>query len=346
MAVLEALRESVDKASDSAFGENKRAVLFGTVDSQDAAGQIDRFVARTLATRITEVLFLKMASACAAGLKLSDGRSVFLKIHAGELDLDQLHAVHDAQGFLRERGIPAARLVLPATEFGNGKFATVHAFRSRGDRARAYHRGTIEGAAAMLARIVEGGRAFPLRSSIPDMFAAGTSPLKARAPGIAEPPPLPPAERASAVLEKVKLHGQAISGDRVIAHDDYASRNLRFSDGEVSSVFDFEALRGGVEPVLVGRASIQFINEPSGVRDPAAAAVKFVRAYENSARRMFEGEAAAALDAGVALSVAQFCRSLVRSDGARDEDAPKIFANFMERFRATLGREYPKNPFI
>ena len=55
---------------------------------------------------------------------------------------------------------------------------------------------------------------------------------------------------------------------------------MRFAKGEVSSVFDFEALVAGTEPVLVGQAAVQFINEPSGVRDPATAAVHFIKAYE------------------------------------------------------------------
>lgn len=277
---------------------------------------------------------------------LSDGRKIFLKIHAGELDIDQLHIVHEAQDFLRDKGIPAARLILPAIEFGNGRFASVHGFRDRGDKARAYHRGTIEGAAAMLARMIGIGRSFPLLSSVPDLFLAKTNPLATLAPGIPEPPPLPPAERATEIAKKVKEEGLTISGDEVIAHDDYASRNLRFSDGEVSSVFDFEALRRGVEPILVGRAAIQFINEPTGVRDPAAATVRFVRAYEAAALRAFEGESATALDAGVALAVSTFLRSVVRSEGMRDEDVPRVFQDFMQRFRAALGRQYAPKPFI
>jgi Ser/Thr protein kinase RdoA (MazF antagonist) len=346
MNVLARLEEQIEKATPEAFGRNKRAVLFGTTDSAEAARQISDFVAQALATRISEVIFVKASSACAAGLMLSDGRKVFLKIHAGELDIDQLKAAHQAQDFLREKGIPTARLILAATDFGNGKLATVHGFRDRGDRLRAYHKGAIRAAATALAELISAGRAFPQLPSVPDMFVIGSNPLASRAAGIPEPPPLPPAERATAIVKAVTDDARALSGEIVISHLDWASRNLRFSKDGVSSVFDFEALRRGVEPLLVGHAAIDFINEPSGVRDPAAAARFFVDCYEKAAGYAFEDDAAAALDIGVALAVSRFCRSVVRSEGMRDEDAPRIFQDFMRRFRAALGREYAQKPYF
>jgi hypothetical protein len=346
MSILERLENGIELATPEAFGQNKRVVLFGTTDSEDAAGQIFRFVEQALSTRIDDLYFVKVSSACAVGLRLSDGRKVFLKIHAGELDLDQLQAVHAAQDFLREKGVPAARLILPATEFGNGKFATVHAFRDRGDRLRAYHKGAIRAAATALAQIIKAGRAFPALPTVPDLFIVPTNPLATRAPGIPEPPPLPPAERASAIVKTVTDGARAITGEAVISHFDWASRNLRFSKEEVSSVFDFEALRRGAEPLLVGHAAIDFINEPTGVRDPAAATMFFIDCYEKAAGYSFQGEDAAAIDTGVALAVSRFCRSAARSEGMLDEDAPRIFTNFMDRFRAAFRRDYPKKPFI
>lgn len=346
MAVPDLLRDSIEKATPAALGENKRAVLFGTTDCADAADQISAFVGTALATRISGVLFVNMASACAAGLMLSDGRKVFLKIHAGELDLAELQGVHAAQEFMREKGVPAARLILRATPFRDGKFASVHAFRDRGDGLRAYHRGSIEAAAAAFSGLVEAGRSFSPPAAIPDLFATRKNPLFKRAPGIPDPPPLPAADRANAVATNVKEYARGISGPHVISHGDWASRNMRFTNGEVSSIFDFEALRSAVEPILVGHAAIQFINEPSGVREPPVATAYFITAYERAAGSVFEGDDAVALDAGVALAMSHFLRSVVRSEGMSDEDAPKIFENFMARFRFALGRDYTKNAFI
>jgi Ser/Thr protein kinase RdoA (MazF antagonist) len=346
MTVLDTLQDSIARATPSAFGDNKRAVLFGTTDSADAARQICCFVEQALGSPIEELLFLGMSSAFAAGLTLADGRKLFLKVHAGELDIAQLRRVHDLQDHLREGGLPAASLVLAATEFGNARYASVHAFRDRGERLRAYHRGTIPAAASALARLVGLGRAVAAQNDVPEVFGVRKNPLVTRAPGMPEPPPLPPAEHASAVVERVKEAARAMPGETVICHADWASRNMRFEAGEVSSIFDFEALRLGIEPVLVGQAAIQFINEPSGVREPPVATAYFIDAYERAAGRVFEGEQLVALDTGVALAVSTFCRAMVKSDGMRDEDAPKIVENFMARFRHALGREYAKNPFI
>jgi hypothetical protein len=346
MSILESLAEHLERATFSAFGENKKAVLFGTTNSRDAASQIGQFVEQALGTRIEAVLFLNMSLACAAGFRLSDGRSVFLKIHPGDLEVSELRTVHAVQEELRGQGLPAARLILPATEFRDGKFASIHAFRDRGDPLRAYHKGAINAAAAGLALLIKKGRSSPLLSSVPDIFAKRRNPLTRRAPGTAQPPPLPSADRAAQVMKAVLEDAQSLSGESVIGHGDWASRNLRFSKGEVSSIFDFEAVRRGIEPILVGQGTIQFINEPTGVRDPAYAAAHFVQCYETAAGYRFEGSDAVGLDIGAALEVAKFCRVAVRSDGMSDDDAPRIFANFMQRFRAALGRDYPAKAWI
>jgi hypothetical protein len=346
VAVLETLRDAIETSTPAAFGQNKRAVLFGTTDSKEAARQISRFVEQALGSPIHGLLFLGLSSALAAGLTLSDGRKIFLKIHAGELGLAELNLVHAVQDSMRASGIPAASLMCPAASFGSGRFASVHAFRNPGERLRANNRGTIPAAGSAFARLVETGRAVPARAELPDLFAVLKNPLATLSPGMPEPPPLPPAKQASAVVDRVKEMARSLSGDKVIGHSDWASRNMRFEAGAVSSIFDFEALRSGIEPVLVGQAAIQFINEPSGVREPPVAAAYFIDAYEKAAGRVFEGEEAVALDAGIALAVSTFCRAMVRSDGMRDEDAPKIFENFMARFRFALGRDYPKIPYI
>ncbi len=342
MSVLDRLRETIERASPSAFGENKRAVLFGTTDSGAAALQVARFVERVLDTRIADIMFVRMASACAAGLMLSDGRKVFLKVHAGEFSLEELTVLHRTQDLLREQGIPAARLILPAVDFGNGKYASVHTFRDRGDRLKAYHRGAVEGAAVAFCRLMAIGRQLSAAPALPGMLVERPHPFTKSVLDLPKPPPLPGADRARAVVAAVTESAERAAGLQVIGHGDWASRNLRFSKGEVASIFDFEALVQGVEPVLVGQAAIQFINETSGVREPAAAAVQFVKCYEAAAGYPFKEEGAAAVDIGAALEVARFCRAAVRSSGMKDEEAPRIFSNFMQRFRASFARDYPK----
>ncbi len=330
----------IEQQTDSAHGLNKRMVLFGTLDCADAARQIENFVARSLGARVVETVLAAMSSGGTFGLRLSDGRTVFLKIHAGELLPEHLKALHGTQEMLRGKGIPVARRVLPLTEFGNGRFASVHTFRARGDRLRAAHRGVIESAGAGLARLVSTALSTNLAAEIPDFLFRQSNPFSVRAPGIPEQPKLPEAGRARAVRANVLEAVKTSSGRSIVSHNDWSARNMLFWKGEVSSIFDFEALRRGPEPLLIGKAAITFINEPSGVPDPAGAAVRFIKAYEQAAGYEFSGADAASLDAGAALAVAQFCVSAVRSDGMTDEEAPQIFDVFMQRFRARLARDY------
>jgi hypothetical protein len=341
MSVPNLLREGLQQAALSAFGENKCVVLFGTADSADAALQIDRFLERTFKVRIREVLFVRLASALAAGLVLSDGRKVFLKIHAGELSLDELQALHHLQEGMRGKGIPAARLILPAEDFGNGKFASVHAFRDRGDRLRAYHRGAIEAAAAGFARLIVAGRA-PSSPAVPDIFTKRQHPFVVRASGTAPPKPLPPSERAGELITAARDRARSAAGSEAVGHSDWSSGNLRFAKDELASIFDFEALKRGPEPLLVGQAAIQFINEPSGISDPPSAAAHFIKSYEKAAGREFTGEEAVAVETGAALAAAIFFRAVVRSDGMKDQDVTRIFSDFIKRFRVAYGRSYPE----
>lgn len=337
MSVLEALARQIERATPSEFGLNKRHVLFGSTDTADAAAQIASFLARELKASIRDILITRVASAGAFGFGLSDGRKVFLKIHAGELPLEQLHGLHDVQESLRIQGIPVARRILPATPFGEGCFASVHEFRERGDKGRAGTPQHVEAAAAMLARIVMTGRQLGEFGSVPHILDKEKHPFAKPVKDIA-PPKLPPAERALDIYKSVEKRVPEVQGQVVLGHNDWAARNMRFRGAEVSSLFDFEALRRGPEPLLVGHAAIRFINEESGVTDPMGAAVRFIESYERAAGRRFEGGEVAGIDIGVAFECARFCHAAVRSFEFSDEEAPAIFETIMGRFRQRFGR--------
>lgn len=338
MSVSQALETAIVQATDSHFGLNKRVVLFGGDDCSSAAAQIETFVARELKARIVETVFVSIASAGTFGLRLSDGRTVFLKLQV-EYSREELEALHGAQEALREKGVPAARRILPPTDFNPGVLASVHAFRDRGEKMRPGQKGCIEAAASGLATLNRAAREAVLREAVPMMGRGRSHPFNKLAPGVPEPPKLPSAERAKAVFDRVMEAVRAVDMPLIVSHTDWASRNLRFAKGQVSSIFDFEALRRGPEPLFVGQAAILFINEPEGVSNPAAAAAHFIRCYEK-ARGMFDDEESAAVDTGAALAVARYCHAAVRSEEMTDEEAPRIFEIFMTRFRKQFGRPY------
>jgi hypothetical protein len=337
---VDALQREIEQRTLSEYGLNKRAVLFGTIDCADAARQVGDFVEQAFSSHIAQTLLIRVGSAFAAGLLLTDGRKIFVKIHPGEFSLDELNNHHRAQELLREQGLPIARLILGATLFGREKYASAHAFRDRGDRQRAYHSGTIAGAAQAFGRLIEAARQLPADIDLPDMLTEYPHPFWSPGPGMPPPRPFPPKERIEAVVAAVKDSAIAVLGRKVMGHGDWASRNMKFLDGEVSAIFDFEALVFGPEPVLTGQAAIQFVNEPQGVRDPAAATVEFIKAYETAVGRAFDGEDAVSLDIGVARAVSVYCRRLVRTRVMQDKDAVLAFKHFMTRFRAALERDY------
>lgn len=337
MSALEVLARQIERATPSAFGLNKRHVLFGSADSEAAADQISEFVGRELKASIRDLLIVRIASAGAFGFGLSDGRKVFLKIHAGELAVGQLHALHDSQEMLRQQGVPAARRILSARLFGENCLASVHEFRDRGDRGRAGNSQCVDAAAAMLARIVTTSRQLGDVASLPHILDEEKHPFAIAVPGVT-PPKMPSAARALDIYKAIEERARGVLGPTVVGHNDWSARNMRFRGAEVSSLFDFEALRRGPEPLLVGHAAIRFINEESGVPDPMGAAVRFIESYERAAGRRFEDAAAIDLDTGVALESARFCHAAVRSSEFSDEEAPQIFDTIMRRFRQRFGR--------
>jgi Ser/Thr protein kinase RdoA (MazF antagonist) len=336
---MQDLAGQIENKTNSDAGLNKRLVLFGDADTAAAAKQIADFVETHLGARIVEVLLVAVASAGTFGFRLSDGRSIFLKIHAG-ISAERLQAAHETQEVLRQRGIPVARSLLEITPFGdNGHLASVHAFRNRGERLRAGQKGCVEGASRGLARLDRAAEDRPVVNLRP-VSERWRNALQIRAAGAPEPPKYTVSPRAHDLLQRIDEKVANVPGSPRVSHGDWVSHNLRFWNGEVSSIFDFEALVAGPLPLLVGKSAVMFVNEPSGVRDPADAAVRFVESYETESGHVFSGDEAMALDAGVAYAVAIFLASTVRSGHVKDEEAEDIFKIFMRKFRTRFVRDY------
>jgi hypothetical protein len=108
--------------------------IFGTADPEEITGRLDAFCEAHLGSRLDEVFFCELSVGAAFGLRLKDGRRVFLKAHKLDRSSAFLEAVRRVQEHLYDRGFPCPRPLAGPTPFGPG-LATVEEFVDEGEHA-------------------------------------------------------------------------------------------------------------------------------------------------------------------------------------------------------------------
>lgn len=231
------------------------------------------------------VLYERVSISSVHGLRLTDGREVFVKARE---DDGRAEACLTAQAVLAERGFPCPRPLTPVTRVGG---LAVHAEESR-----------------------PGGSV--LSGDTPDIarrYAAVFARLMAELATVTVAPPLPnprwsrwdhtdpglwPAidfldERDQSVVpefvvdvaERVRKRLRATDLPCVLGHADFEAQNLRWRDGEVWAVHDWDSLAWQPEAALVGAASGAFANVPPPSLVPVESSAAFIEAYQELVRR-------------------------------------------------------------
>ncbi|WP_206796685.1 phosphotransferase [Amycolatopsis sp. MtRt-6] len=236
------------------------------------------------------VLFERRSLSEVAGLRLADGREVVVKARE---DDGRAAACVAAQTGLAERGFPCPRPLTPAIAAGG---LAVHAEEFR-----------------------PGGVLLPGDS--PDVavrYAAVFARLMAELTGVVVPPPLPnprwarwdhtdpglwPAlgfldsrdQRAvpavvteTAVRARKRLLAADLPG--VLGHADFEAQNLRWRDGEIWSVDDWDSLAWQPEAALAGAASGAFASAAPPTLAPVSSSAAFLAAYQELRGRRFTPE--------------------------------------------------------
>lgn len=236
------------------------------------------------------VLFEARSISVVFGLKLADGREVVVKARE---DDGRAGSCVAAQVHLAERGLPCARPITPVVNVGG---LAVHAEES-----------------------LPGGEV--LRGDSPDVavrYAEVFARLMDSLTDVNVPPPLPnprwsrwdhpdpglwPAigfldERdQSAVPEHVvdtafRARKRLLATDLlcVLGHGDFEAQNLRWRDGEVWAVHDWDSLAWQPEAALVGAASGAFASDKPPALAPVGSSAAFIEAYQELRGRRFTVE--------------------------------------------------------
>lgn len=241
------------------WNANLEQVLFDTTNPNEIARLITAHIEAVL-TRPTSALLYSSGVGVVAGLELTDGRRVVIKVHRANVDRQRLLNVQRAQTLLADRGLPAPRPLSEPTPIARG-LATVEELLP-GDDADGHAPAVRTNLASTLCAFHRAARSLPA-------LDVGTSPLLQPPAGALWPEPHSirfdfaatargaewidaHATRARRALMSTPYH------QPIVAHMDWRAENLGFRGHEIIAIFDWDALAVADEAAFVGVNAAQF----------------------------------------------------------------------------------------
>jgi hypothetical protein len=234
--------------------------ILGTDDPGEVTRRLNVFCETCLGSGMAEVLFCELSVGASFGLRLGDGRRVFLKAHPPDRPHQFLRAVRRVQRHLFKQGFPAPRPLVDPAPFGPG-LATVDEFVDEGEHEDAHDPNIRRTMARTLAWLID------LTGEVPDVRGLDRGwcwPKK----GKLWPEPhnalfdfeatAAGAEWIDEVAEEAKRIIDDFDDEVVVGHTDWSVDQMRFKGGEVSVVYDWDSLRFEKEIVVVGHGASHF----------------------------------------------------------------------------------------
>jgi hypothetical protein len=272
---------------------------------------IDTYCRRALGSSIAEAEFVKAGVGCVYGLRLADGRRVVVKVHPPRASARYLEAMQVVQRHLVAAGFPAPEPLAPPAPAGAG-LAVAEVLLDRGGRADAHDPAVRRTMAEALVRLVALARRFAeldgLRENLMAMGPDRLWPVphdarfdfEATARG---------AEWIDVIAARARRARDRDAGDVVVGHTDWRVENMRFADGAISAVYDWDSLAVQREAVLAGGVAHLFTADfsagPDWVQRPSLdEALAFIADYEVARGRPFGADERAVARAALLYAMA------------------------------------------
>ncbi|UUV34112.1 phosphotransferase [Amycolatopsis roodepoortensis] len=236
------------------------------------------------------VLFEARSISAVFGLLLATGRDVVVKARE---DDGRAASCVAAQALLADRGFPCARPITPAT--GVGALA-VHAEESRpgGELLRGDSPDVAARYAAVFARLMDGLAGVAVSPPLPNPRWIRWDHTD---PGLW--PSIEDLDRrdqhavpAYVVETAGRLRERLLAADlpRVLGHADFEAQNLRWRDGHIWAVHDWDSLAWQPEAALAGAASAVFPKTGPALLPPIESSEAFLATYQDIRGRRFTTE--------------------------------------------------------
>jgi hypothetical protein len=291
---------------------------FGTESAERIAGLINDFCRAHLGSGLRGYLFYGASVGSAHGVQLEDGREVTIKVRPPPetnpyltLDRTSLEAVCHVMNWLADRGYACPKPILGPTRLANG-LATVEEFLDRGDRGNGFDPECRRLIASGLAQLIELLRFFDGEVSSLKHFRRSDS---------LYPQPhskLFNFEKTAGGAEWIDTfafrarQAEAHEGDPVLGHADWRVQHLRFQEGRIVAVYDWDSLANRPETELVGMSAGAFTADWAleGVRRiPTADDIRAdVADYEKARSRSFSKRERASVFANCVYCIAYGAR--------------------------------------
>ncbi|MEV4476697.1 phosphotransferase [Nonomuraea salmonea] len=242
---------------------------------------------RRLGSEPEGVLFRLQQTSMVFGLRLAGGADVVVKARA---DGGRAVSCVTAQARLAERGFPCARPLTPVTEVGS---LAVHAeeFRPGGEVLAGDSPEVAVRCAEMFARLMAELAEVSVEPPLPsprwarwDHAGAGTWPA---IPYLDEQDQSRVPMHVVETAERARRRILAAGLPRVLGHADFEAQNLRWRDGRLWTVHDWDSLAWQPEAALVGAASGAFASSGQPTLAPVASSAAFLEAYQEARGRVF-----------------------------------------------------------
>ncbi|WP_280347983.1 phosphotransferase [Nocardia neocaledoniensis] len=251
---------------------------------------LPRWCDGNLGAALAELLFTTHSISTVFGLRLTDGRAIVMKARP---DDGRAAACVTAQAALAARGFPCARPLTPALREGH---LAVHAeqYRPGGDLLRGDSPPIARRCAAVFARLA--GELAELNVP-PPLPNPRWSRWDHHDPGLW--PAIPELdERAQHAVPGFVVEAAARARERLLAtdlpcvlgHADFEAQNLRWHDGEIYSVHDWDSLAWQPEAALAGASSGTFASESPPTLAPIESSAAFLAEYQERRGRRFTAE--------------------------------------------------------
>ncbi|WP_420127080.1 phosphotransferase [Longimicrobium sp.] len=232
--------------------------ILATADPAVIHRALAAFCAAHLGSGLAEVPYVTFSVGAGFGIVLEDGRRAFLKAWSAANSGAALDAIHTVQHALAEQGFPAPRVLVRPAPFMGGR-ASVMEWMEDGAQEDANRPELRRTMAAALARQIALAQPYVdlpglPRHGYPDGREWGPThnalfDFRTTAAG---------AEWIDDIAVAAARAAREGEGRRVLGHRDWRVQNMRFQDGRVSAVFDWDSLTVALEPEIVGMAAATF----------------------------------------------------------------------------------------
>jgi Ser/Thr protein kinase RdoA (MazF antagonist) len=236
-AVAEVIRDQIAR-NESGLAVIHEAI-HGSLDPTVIAGRLDEFVDKALGSTINDGLFHIASVGSVTGVVLRDGREVVIKAYQPRWSHRFLSAVVEAQGALADAGLACARPLAGPSTYGTG-LATIESLLIDPGQPTTFGPAEMASSARGLGDLI---------AAAPELPELADNPLQRPFTGLYPQPHSPAFDfvataRGAEWIDELASRARPFldTGRQVVAHTDWAARNIRLGPTGLRAIYDIDSL--------------------------------------------------------------------------------------------------------